>query len=133
MSFTTTTPTPLTTVFTPPASCSDVITLVEKTTTLTNPQPSGQQRTITTDLVIAWNGGYQTRGDPACFPAGFLTGFEHGGYYSPGICPYGWTGLSQNTIEEVETGVVCCPKYVWSLQPKLSSDFFWSYVGEKYS
>jgi hypothetical protein len=95
---------PLTTTFTPPADC-DLLTV------WINPQVEGSTtRTTYTNLFqydISWPAGGR------CFPSGRPTGSFQGDdfYYSPGLCPKGWTsyqsGMRSN--DGIETVAMCCP------------------------
>jgi hypothetical protein len=78
---------PLTTVFEPPASCTDVITRAGD---------------------IFWQGGRQQTGDPDCYPASFYS--ITGSYYSPGVCPMGWTSAGAFFTPNSVTDAVCCPE-----------------------
>jgi hypothetical protein len=83
---------PLTTIFTPPASCSSIITY---------------------DGTYLWQGGVLQTGDLDCYPTSFLS--IYASFYSPGICPYGWTSASSVTgagalvTIPTETNALCCP------------------------
>ena len=96
----TTTPTglSLTTLFTPPPSCTDIITRAG-----TN----------------FWQGGKEQTGDPDCYPPNFYS--IYGSYYSPGICPSGWSnGGSHATIAGSIMDALCCPQYAYN--PQVSVD-----------
>jgi len=83
----------ITTIFTPPPSCTSVFTR------------SG-------DLV--WQGGVAQTGDVDCFPPGFAKILNS--FYSPGICPSGWTsagalsGTGALVFNPRETNAMCCPR-----------------------
>lgn len=78
----------LTTKYTPPATCSDIIT------------QSGD---------LFWQGGVMQTGDVDCFPPGFSKIFLSA--YSPGICPYGWTSVASLTQESTAVSdAMCCPR-----------------------
>lgn len=93
----------LTTIFTPPASCSDVITLI-----------------ITSGSTAAWKGVDDGRGDASCGPPSYLSmGIPDWTYYSPGICPHGWTSATRSgetspSTVGLETTAMCCPRCAWS-------------------
>ena len=81
------TPLPLTTIYTPPASCSQIVT---------------------------WNGEdfwqygtNQTGGE--CYPPGFKKIFNS--YYTPGICPDAWTSAGK-IAHSSGHDAMCCPKSV---------------------
>jgi|SRR5271156_4282161 len=82
----------LTTIFTPPASCSLIITY---------------------DGQFFWQGGVLQTGDPDCYPASFYSVVDS--FYSPGICPHGWTsasavaGTGALVFGTTETNAICCP------------------------
>lgn len=82
----------LTTIFTPPSSCSSIITW------------NGN---------LFWQGGILQTNDPNCFPASFSEIFD--GYYTPGICPQGWTSAGSLTgtgalvFNTAESNAMCCP------------------------
>lgn len=82
----------LTTIFTPPASCSSLITW---------------------DGSLFWQGGIFQTNDPSCYPDTFKSILYS--YYSPGLCPYGWTSAGSRTgpgdgVNTVESIAMCCPK-----------------------
>ncbi|KAL9577763.1 MAG: hypothetical protein Q9212_006160, partial [Teloschistes hypoglaucus] len=84
-------PIDLTSIFTPPPSCLS---------------------TVTYDGTSFWEGGLLQTGDQNCFPPSFTDIFES--YYSPGICPSGWTsagGVGQFTQDNGVPGthIFCCP------------------------
>jgi hypothetical protein len=82
----------LTTTFTPPASC------------------------LKSFSTTTWNFGYYAAGPTTtqgCMPDNFQ--FSSTNFYSPGICPVGYTTACQhsNVIGTVsETVVTCCPTFV---------------------
>ncbi|KAF2673249.1 hypothetical protein BT63DRAFT_151312 [Microthyrium microscopicum] len=93
---------PLTTTFTPPSTCTETLTLVlfasSKSGTVTLPSTS-----ISTSI-----SGFLSD----CYPSD-LPIIE---YYSPGICPKGYTRFSETTRttsldnrELAETAALCCP------------------------
>lgn len=79
------TPLPLTTIYTPPPSCSSIVTW---------------------DGTDLWQYGVnQTGGD--CYPPDFLSIYDS--YYTPGICPHAWT--SAGTVSHSSGfDAMCCPK-----------------------
>lgn len=84
-------PIDLTTIFTPPPSCLS---------------------TVTYDGTSFWEGGLVQTGDQNCFPPSFTDIFKS--YYSPGICPSGWTSagsVGQFTQDNGVPGthIFCCP------------------------
>ena len=85
---TTRSPIPLTTIFTPPASCLDVVTY------------DGKQ---------FWQGGISQTGDAGCYPSGFSKILNS--YFTPGICPESWTSVGSVTDDRVTVGfdAMCCP------------------------
>lgn len=99
----------LTTIFTPPASCSDVITFAGPA----SPSPP------TASEGSAWKGGYGSKGDSACFPSGFPDiSLQDRTYYSPGFCPHGWTSMTFSgetyaSTVGLETTAMCCPRCVF--------------------
>ncbi|KAI0152005.1 hypothetical protein F4776DRAFT_669845 [Hypoxylon sp. NC0597] len=78
---------PLPTTFSAPTTCG--------TTTYT--WFTGGDTTI-------WEIAPQTSDDPTCLPPNWVVN----GYYSPGLCPYGYTNACSMTNNGVET-TVCCP------------------------
>jgi len=88
-----TTPLPLTTLFDPPSSCFSSFFRVSAWDRL-GPSPTATE----------------------CFPSGWNG--QPGYYFSPGICPNGYTtaSVSTNTVETLsETVVQCCPSaYSWT-------------------
>ncbi len=115
---------PLTTIFTPPATCLNVITYSSDL---------GTQSAVTgsaiSNLIL---GHYRSVGDAACYPPSVGTSTTEWGvyFYSPGMCPKGWTAectqytfttiTDFRTRPETGTGVVipigsdtsralCCP------------------------
>lgn len=81
----------LTTIFTPPSTCLDVVTY---------------------DGTSLWQGGLLQTGDQDCYPPRFLDIFWS--QYTPGICPHGWTSLAgQGAIVQsdgnIGTKAFCCP------------------------
>lgn len=91
---------PLTTTFTPPASCSDSTGIIQVRTV--NEDDSSRPSVIT-----QVSQGPLQIGD--CFP----TNYEpiRGNYYSPGVCPSGYdvacTGISDAFANDIV--VTCCP------------------------
>ena len=81
------TPLPLTTIYTPPASCSQIVTW---------------------DGDNLWQyGTNQTGGD--CYPPDFNRIFNS--YYTPGICPDAWTSAGK-IAHSSGHDAMCCPKSV---------------------
>ena|SRR3569833_989748 len=78
----------LTTIYTPPPTCSQIIT------------SSGE---------LLWQGGMFQTGDVNCFPPSFSQ--IVGSAYSPGVCPHGWTvEFTLWATASAETAVYCCPR-----------------------
>jgi hypothetical protein len=76
---------PLTTIFTPPASCLNITALY---------------RDVSENKVKILDA-------PECFPTNYVAS----GYYSPGTaCPAGYQAATQR--DGIETTLNCCPKYV---------------------
>ncbi|KAI1074572.1 hypothetical protein F5B20DRAFT_563220 [Whalleya microplaca] len=78
---------PLTTTFTAPLGCSK-------------------------DAQELYRSGYLFQGpkDQACFPSGYVP--NNSAYYSPGVCPSGYTiACSHNSFAD-ETIITCCPDFV---------------------
>ncbi|OJJ41680.1 hypothetical protein ASPWEDRAFT_48203 [Aspergillus wentii DTO 134E9] len=88
------TPIPLTTVFTPPASCSSHWTY----------EPSGYN--LVGDGLLLQNA---IANDPSCFPSGFShVGRAQGTQvFSPGYCPGGYTSANV-AIDGPTTTAICC-------------------------
>ncbi|OJD26472.1 hypothetical protein ACJ73_02148 [Blastomyces percursus] len=87
---------PLTSVFTPPSSCSSSWTYEE-----------AYYNSVTGGLLM--QNAFNTR-DPNCFPP-FFEGTGRGQIqqvYSPGYCPQGYTSPVATTVNEVTTAI-CCP------------------------
>lgn len=81
------TPLPLTTIYTPPASCSQIVTW---------------------DGTNFWQyGTNQTGGD--CYPPNFHNVYNS--FYTPGVCPDAWTsaGMLQHSSGY---DAMCCPEYL---------------------
>ncbi|KAL8655186.1 MAG: hypothetical protein Q9226_003146 [Calogaya cf. arnoldii] len=81
----------LTTIFTAPSTCLDVVTY---------------------DGTSFWQGGLLQTGDQNCYPPRFLDIFLS--QYTPGICPHGWTSLGgQGAVTQsdgnIGTKAFCCP------------------------
>lgn len=87
---------PLATVFTPPASCFNTVT-----------------QWSSTEYVI-FHGVF---GDPACYPNDVRALDFNAYYYSPGVCPSGFTEACQDrrqwdrTLNSI-TASLCCPRSV---------------------
>ncbi|RDW80992.1 hypothetical protein BP5796_05690 [Coleophoma crateriformis] len=90
------TPPVLTTIFTPPPSCSS----------------------LTYDGEIIWCGQLSsTAGDHSCYPSDFSRAWYY--FYSPRVCPHGWT--SAGSVSDAgalvsvstETNALCCPSGVF--------------------
>ena len=81
---------PLTTIFTPPSSCLSIVTF---------------------DGLTLWQGGLLQTGDQNCFPPYFTDIYNS--WYSPAICPHGWTGISTSGLglsEDItDKWAFCCP------------------------
>lgn len=108
---------PLTTTFTPPASCSDL-------TFASNSEPFSYE--ITYDSFYYRSGGsgvltstgayeashavkYKYELDSDCVPPGTWRQYMYGTtYWSPGICPSAWT-TADFYVRDAETTVNCCP------------------------
>ena len=78
---------PLTTIFTPPASCLD---------------------TVTYDGYQLWQNGISQYGDPDCFPASF--DYIYNSFFTPGICPQGWNSVGQVDHSSTASDAMCCPE-----------------------
>ncbi|KAH8658095.1 hypothetical protein BX600DRAFT_63225 [Xylariales sp. PMI_506] len=88
---------PLTTTFTPPASCTNDFT--------------NYYQMWTGDLgVFDIAGPYTTE---SCFPSGYNPARSE--YYSPGICPAGYKTACSSVDTNGVTAVTCCPPYVFIL------------------
>ena len=92
---------PLTTVFAPPPGCGTVI-----------PAPILSNDTFATQLSSSLSQG--------CFPPHFAEVYHGNGWYSPGICPYGYevsysqttgTMVAGETLKPSETGAYCALRY----------------------
>ncbi|KAI1137903.1 hypothetical protein F5Y05DRAFT_65436 [Hypoxylon sp. FL0543] len=59
---------------------------------------------ITDRDTTVWELAPQTSDDPTCLPSNWVVD----GYYSPGLCPYGYTNACSMTANDVET-TICCP------------------------
>ncbi|KAI0841074.1 hypothetical protein F5Y06DRAFT_293561 [Hypoxylon sp. FL0890] len=59
---------------------------------------------ITGEDTTVWAMAPQTSDDPTCLPSNWVVN----GYYSPGLCPYGYTNACSMTNNDVET-TICCP------------------------
>ncbi|KAE8446807.1 hypothetical protein EG329_011584 [Mollisiaceae sp. DMI_Dod_QoI] len=107
---------PLTTIFTPPASCLTETTVVSfPTTALAN-----RTSTFTTTKIFI---NHFSWGDGNCYPSTIATfdgstRWGNGYYYSPGICPTGWASACQistnalgfpTSISSQTSAVMCCP------------------------
>jgi hypothetical protein len=86
-------PTPaLTTVFHPPASCTNVVTY---------------------NGAYLWQGELFESGDLNCYPASFS--LARNKFFSPGLCPNGWYSASSvagtGALVSIsgETNALCCP------------------------
>ncbi|PMD57916.1 uncharacterized protein K444DRAFT_533093, partial [Hyaloscypha bicolor E] len=87
----------LTTTFTPPSSC------------LASFQTTGWSQSLT-NLGFLFAGPVTTSG---CMPDNFQ--FSSTNFYSPGICPVGYTTACHSSIPVgtlTETVVTCCPTFV---------------------
>ena len=81
---------PLTTIFTPPSSCHDLVTY---------------------DGTTLWQNGVSQTGDAGCYPDRFYEEL-YNNYYSPGVCPQRWTSVG-SLDHRSGNDAMCCPKYVW--------------------
>ncbi|OJD20250.1 hypothetical protein ACJ73_08415 [Blastomyces percursus] len=96
-----TTQIPLTTVFTPPASCSSSWTY----------EPSAAN--LVPEGLLVQNAATSNNADPSCFPSGFN---KYGRktaetVYSPGYCPLGYTTADVDIERSVTTAVCCLSDY----------------------
>ncbi|KFY84514.1 hypothetical protein V500_09236 [Pseudogymnoascus sp. VKM F-4518 (FW-2643)] len=106
---------PLTTIFTPPASCLDLTVLSISTVfttniTVTKTLSGGLAVSVTstptvTTSTTAYLEKYDYILDGACYPPDYTT---YSAYYSPGRCPSAWEGVV-TTAQNGETTVQCCP------------------------
>ncbi|PGH01735.1 hypothetical protein GX51_05051 [Blastomyces parvus] len=96
-----TTQIPLTTVFTPPASCSSSWTF----------EPSGANNVP--EGLLLQNAAESNNADPACFPSGFNKFGRKTAetVYSPGYCPMGYTSADLDVERSVTTAVCCLSDY----------------------
>ena len=89
-SSTTRPPVPLTTFFTPPATCLDVVTY---------------------DGTSFWQNGLAQTGDAGCYPSGFSKIYNS--WFTPGICPESWTSVGTDPSHpSTVSDAMCCPSYV---------------------
>ncbi|OBT97507.1 hypothetical protein VE01_04524 [Pseudogymnoascus verrucosus] len=106
---------PLTTIFTPPATCHDltvlsISTVYSTVVTVTKTISDGSAvsvytvPTITTSTT-AYLEKYDYVLDDSCYPEGYTT---YSAYYSPGRCPAAWEGVV-TTAQNGETTIQCCP------------------------
>ncbi|OBT66461.1 hypothetical protein VE03_03654 [Pseudogymnoascus sp. 23342-1-I1] len=106
---------PLTTIFTPPATCQDltilsISTVFSTVVTVTNTLSGGSVvsvstiSTVTTSMT-AYLEKYDYILDGSCYPPDYTT---YSAYYSPGRCPSAWEGVV-TTAQNAETTVQCCP------------------------
>ncbi|OBT58659.1 hypothetical protein VE04_01091 [Pseudogymnoascus sp. 24MN13] len=106
---------PLTTIFTPPATCHDltvlsISTVYSTVVTVTKTISDGSAvsvytvPTITTSTT-AYLEKYDYVLDGSCYPEGYTT---YSAYYSPGRCPAAWEGVV-TTAQNSETTIQCCP------------------------
>lgn len=99
----------LTTTFTPAPSCTTESYgwwYYESSNLANSPQVTA------TDADVEW---YLSLGPSVwkdCLPSNYATGSA---YFSPGICPDGYTAAGQTSLavdNEVVTAATCCPQYV---------------------
>jgi hypothetical protein len=74
---------------------------------------------------LFWQGQVSSSiGDPNCFPPNFSLAWYH--FYSPGVCPYGWTsasafvGTGAEVYNTAETNAACCPRSAPTSRPRSS-------------
>jgi hypothetical protein len=101
---TTTAPPPLTTTFTPSPWCLTDLYL------LSTKEPSGED---CPNGYCSWTHLGPSSSASACFP----TGWGPTSYFSPGLCPSGYTegcGRSLTTVDGsiTEYRATCCPRYI---------------------
>lgn len=89
---------PLTTVFTPPATCN--LTTAFPASASYNPTGAG--------IGIAEVYGMTDNPATACYPSDFGISGASTDYFSPGRCPFGYTTGSHSTTGD-ETRALCCP------------------------
>ncbi|OJJ42458.1 hypothetical protein ASPZODRAFT_137270 [Penicilliopsis zonata CBS 506.65] len=98
-----TTAIPLTTTFTPPAACTTDIHFIEYV------DGNNFFSAVSTTAEILYYMSLGPEDWSSCFPSGYATS----SYFSPGICPSGYTqdGFSYITLDgNVETRATCCPE-----------------------
>lgn len=91
---------PLTSTFTPPASCSESTGWYKIWT------PSVDSLGTTSQYYNDFRGPYSVND---CLPSGYSPGQN---YYSPGVCPSGYTSACTRDgdfAKPSETRIVCCP------------------------
>lgn len=99
-----TTPLALTTTFSPPAACTTETWWVEYLT---------GSYYFTTSVTGPLSGWFFSQGPTdwsSCFPSGYQATTDF--YYSPGVCPSGYSIASATTISlgtNTETRAACCP------------------------
>ncbi|KLJ08217.1 hypothetical protein EMPG_16339 [Blastomyces silverae] len=99
-----TTQIPLTTIFTPPASCSSSWTY----------EPS--EANLVLGGLLVQNAATSDNADPSCFPSGFN---QYGRktaatVFSPGYCPMGYTSADVDIERSLTTAVCCLSDYQYS-------------------
>jgi hypothetical protein len=90
---------PLTTTFTAPGSCSLISVDL-------NGSPTPTSTTYYNYVGLVWPSPLD------CFPSGYPNALtdRFSNYYSPGICPSGWTAYpTSNFPDPAETTALCCP------------------------
>ncbi|KAL5353230.1 hypothetical protein ACLOAV_001265 [Pseudogymnoascus australis] len=106
---------PLTTIFTPPATCLDltvlsISTVFKTVVTVTSTLSDGSAVSVSTISTVttsktAYLEKYDYILDGSCYPPNYTT---YSAYYSPGRCPSAWEGVI-TTAQNNETTVQCCP------------------------
>lgn len=104
---------PLTSTFTPPASCNYLTIFSGRPRYLTLSQnivssSETVRRAITTITRISTGlGKFSYESDPGCYPPHH--GTSKSVYYSPGVCPKDWVGARTRSTDS-ETTIFCCPQ-----------------------
>lgn len=105
---------PLTTTFTAPSSCSFISVELDGS-------PTPTSTTYYNYVGLVWPSPLD------CFPSGYPNALtdRFNNYYSPGICPSGWTAYpTSNFPDPAETTALCCPPGFSTLgQSALASSF----------
>lgn len=97
-------PYPLTTTFTPAASCTKVFfgSFVD--------EYDGKTTTFLVGAGITSSDSYNSPLlDENCFPTLMGMSYVNQIYYSPGVCPESWTQAARTTADSLPTGAACCP------------------------